>query len=320
MRGPSTFFGLLAASLAALSWSVSSQTRPPAESDAAGDFTIRTTSSLVLLDVSVTNQSGAAVSGLESHNFKVYEDGKLQTISEFANADVPVTVGIVIDQSSSMLPKRPEVVTAALGFIHESNPKDEMFVVNFNDKVRFGLPPEVPFSDDPVQLRSALWAGQPGGRTALYDGIADALYHLRLGQRDKKTLVVISDGGDNASRKQNLADLTRDVLLSRATIYTVGIFDEDDPDKNPGVLLRLARTTGGAAFFPKQLSEVIPICRKIAKDIRERYTIGYIPSVRGKLQRSIRVVAEAPQLGKLNVRTRTSYLYSPDQGESSEVR
>ncbi len=284
------------------------------------DFVIETTSRLVLLDVSVTDARGGFVGGLTENDFKVYEDGKQQKISQFANVDLPVTVGIVVDQSGSMQPKRPEVVTAALGFIHESNPHDEIFVVNFNDKVRFGLPQGVPFSDNAADLRSALWAGQPGGRTALYDGIAEALHQLDLGHHGRKTLIVISDGGDNASRHENLIGVMHDVLVSRATIYAVGIYDEDDPDRNPQVLSKLARTTGGEAYFPKMLDEVIPICRKIAKDVRTRYTIGYIPATAGKTQRSIRVTAATPQSGKLVVRTRTSYLFSPDTAGNAEGR
>src|SRR5579871_396404 len=288
-------------------------------SAASQDFVIRTTSRLVLLDVSVKDARGDLVTGLTQQSFQVYEDGKPQTITQFANADIPVTVGIVVDQSGSMLPKRPDVVVAALAFIAASNPNDEVFVTNFNDKVRFGLPPDLPFSDNVPLLRSALWAGEPGGRTALYDGIADSLVRLELGRRDKKTLVVVSDGGDNASR-ESLAGLTRKVLESRATIYTIGVFSADDPDKNPGVLMKLARMTGGEAYFPEQLNDVVPICQKIAKDIRTRYTIGYIPAAGGRPRRNVRVIATAPQLGKLTVRTRTSYLFSPDHAAAAEGR
>jgi Ca-activated chloride channel homolog len=279
--------------------------------ESSRDYTLRTTSRLVLLDVSVKDSKGGFVSGLTQDRFKVYEDGKPQVISQFSNSDVPVTVGIVVDESGSMRPKRPEVLTAALEFIHDSNPQDEMFVVNFNERARRGLPDLVPFSDNIDQLRAALWQGDPEGRTALYDAIELAMRQLQLGRRAKQTLVVISDGGDNVS-KHTLAEVTHDLLNSLATVYTVGIFDQDDPEKNPGVLEKLAHISGGAVYFPKQLDQVIPICKQIAQDIRTRYTIGYIPSAGGKAVRHIKVVAAAPGHENLLVRTRTGYQFSPE--------
>jgi Ca-activated chloride channel family protein len=275
------------------------------------DYTLRTTSRLVLLDVSVKEAKGGFVSGLTQDQFKVYEDGKLQDISQFANADVPVTVGLVIDESGSMRPKRPEVLTAALEFIHDSNSHDEMFVVNFNDHAQLGLPNDVPFSDQASPLRLALFQGTPDGRTALYDAVELALRHLDMGRRDKKALVLVSDGGDNASR-HTLPDAMHDVLNSLATIYTVGIYDEDDTDRNPAVLEKLAHVSGGVAYFPKHLDQVIPICKQIAKDIRTRYTLGYIPASDGKPLRHVKVVASAAGHGNLIVRARTTYTYSPD--------
>lgn len=275
------------------------------------DYTIRTTSRLVLLDVSVKNASGGFVSGLTRDNFKVYEDGKPQEISQFANADIPVTVGIVVDESGSMQPKRAEVIAAALEFIQASNPQDEIFVINFNERARRGLPDMVPFSDNIEMLREALWRGVPEGRTALYDAVEMALHQLDMGRRAKKTMVVISDGGDNVS-VHKWPEVMHDVIGSLVTIYTVGIFDEDDPERNPGVLKHLAGVSGGAVYFPSTLKEILPVCRQIAKDIRERYTIGYIPSPEGSPERHIKVVASAPGHNKLIVKTRTNYRFTPD--------
>jgi len=283
-----------------------------AKAEEPSDFTIRTTSRLVLLDVSVKDAAGGFVSGLSKDNFKIYENGRLQQITQFANADIPVTVGIAVDEIGSMRSKRPEVVTAALVFNQASNPMDETFIVNFNEKPRRGLPDDVLFSDDVQQLRRALYQGQPEGRTALYDAIEMSLNQLEFGRRDKKTLVVISDGGDNHSQHK-LEDVTRDVLRSVATIYTIGIYDEDDPESNEGVLKKLAQVSGGAFYHPRTLDEIVPICRQIAKDIRTRYTIGYVPSAEGKAERHIKVVASAPDHPKLVVRTRTSYILSPDK-------
>jgi len=288
------------------------ETKPASGQREPQEYTIRTTSRLVMLDASVKNAAGSLVQGLTKESFQVYEDGKPQQITQFAHADIPVTVGLVVDESGSMQRKQPEVITAALTFIHASNPQDEIFVINFNEKPRRGLPDIQLFSDDAEQLRAALWQGVPEGRTALYDAIEMALHQLEFGRRDKKALVVISDGGDNVSAHR-LPEVLQDVLQSAATIYTIGIFEEDDPDQNPKVLSRIARLSGGSAYFPGELNDIVPICREIAKDIRARYTIGYVP-VAGDTasERHIQVVARSVDGRKLVVRTRTSYLFTPD--------
>ena len=298
-------------------WNGKSQ--PAANQQEEQEFTIRTTSRLVLLDVSVKDSAGGLVSNLTKDNFRVYEDGKLQQITQFAHADIPVTVGLVVDESGSMRAKQPEVITAAIDFIQASNPEDEVFVINFNEQARRGLPDIQLFSDDIEQLRTALWRGVPEGRTALYDALETALHQLDFGRRDKKALVLVSDGGDNVSTHR-LADVMHDILESAATIYTIGIYDEDDPDQNPGVLNRIARLSGGAAYFPAKLAEIGHICREIAKDIRTRYTIGYIPATGEKTsERHIKVVARSENGQKLMVRTRTGYVFTPDtQQEGSK--
>ena len=298
--------------------------QPPRETEPSSpskqgeqDYTIRTTSRLVLLDVSVKDPRGGFVSSLSKDNFKIYENGKPQEITQFANADIPVTVGIVVDESGSMRPKRAEVITAALSFITASNPQDEVFVINFNEKVYHGLPDTVLFSDNISQLRDALWKDPAQGRTALYDAIFTALHQLDMGRRDKKTLVVISDGGDNISG-HNLKDVMDAVESTVATIYTIGIFDEDDPDRNPGVLKNLAHVSGGEVYFPPKLEDIVPVCKQIAKDIRTRYTIGYIPAVEnGKGLRHIKIAVSAPDRGKLIPRTRTSYKF--DETQTAEL-
>jgi Ca-activated chloride channel homolog len=275
-------------------------------------FTLRATAELVLLDVSVKSAAGEPVAGLTKDNFTVYEDGKLQTVSHFASDDVPVTAGLVIDMSGSMRPKRVAVLTAALAFIGASNRSDEIFVVHFNDTASLGLPAGMPFTGDLEQLRSALWRGTPQGRTALNDAIVLSLQHLEQGVRERRTLVLVSDGGDNSS-VHVADDVKRMVLESRATIYTIGIIDEDEPERNPALLRRIAQVSGGEAYFPKELSEVTAISVQIAADIRTRYTIGYVPvrsSERGSL-RKITVTASAPNGHKLVVHTRTGYVLPP---------
>src|SRR5437764_8001844 len=170
-----------------------------AVSGSAQEFKIRADVELVLLDISVKNPAGGYVTGLTKDQFQIYENGTRQKITQFAAADVPVAVGLVMDDSGSMGPRRSSLIAAGVAFVEASNPQDQIFVVNFNDKVRRGLPESVPFTDDINLLRAALSKDRPEGRTALYDAIAFALKHLETGRRDKKALVVVSDGGDNCS-------------------------------------------------------------------------------------------------------------------------
>lgn len=274
---------------------------------------------LVLLDVRVRNHSGEVVPGLTRENFTVFEDGRPQQITEFGHEDLPVTIGLLVDESRSMAPKRPSVLTAALTFIDESNPQDEVFVLNFNDTVSAGLPPPLLFSGDREQLRAALFRGESQGRTALYDAVVDGLDQLEMGQRAKKALVLISDGGDNCSihnRRQTFERIERSI----ATVHTVGLFDLDDADKDPGLLKQLAKISGGEAYFPESGKEMIPVCRSIAHDIRTRYTIGYRPppGKPGRGLRHVRVRVSAPGHPSLSVLTRTSYRY--DESEAPKKK
>jgi VWFA-related protein len=273
------------------------------------EFKIKTDVELVLLDVSVKDSQGGFVSGLQKENFRVFDDNVPQDLTVFQSMDVPVTVGLVVDNSGSVRPKKPEIVTAALTFVRESNPQDEMFVVNFNDTVRKGLPEGVDFTDDHKVLRDALLLNPAQGRTALYDGLKAALEHLKKGRLAKKTLVLISDGGDNMSdiSKEEILNLIEESL---ATIYTVGVYNPDDKDKNPGFLKQIAEISGGEYYRPPDITHLVSVCEKIAKDIRNRYTLGYSPknvNFDGKI-RELKVLATRPDGKKLEVRTRDQYV------------
>jgi Ca-activated chloride channel homolog len=233
----------------------STQRRP------ADTYTIRVDVDMVILHATAQDHKHALVSGLDKDNFQVYEDGVLQPIKNFSHEDIPVTVGLVIDNSGSMGPKRTDVIVAALAFARSSNPQDQIFVVNFNERVSFGLPDNTPFTDQVAQLEVALSRIRAQGETALYDALAAALEHVRMGNRDKKVLIIISDGGDNTS-KHKLTEIVTMVGQPDAIIYTIGIFDEQDPDRNPVVLKRLAKDTGGEAFLPESLKDIAPICER----------------------------------------------------------
>ena len=273
-----------------------------------GDFKISTDVDLVLLDISVKDAKGGYVSNLTGDQFKIVENGIPQKIVSFANMDVPVAAGLILDASGSMRTKRNDVNVAGITFVDSSNPMDQMFVMDFNDKVLPGLPDDVPFTDNIELLQRTLSKHRVEGKTVLYDAIAAGMKHLELADREKRTLVVVSDGGDNASR-HTLAQLMQAIEDSQTTIYTVGIADPDDPDRNPGVLQRIAGVSGGESFQLDRYEDIVPTLKKIAVDIRHRYTIGYVPD-RGNTKiglRRIHVTASAPDHGRLIVRTRTSY-------------
>jgi VWFA-related protein len=207
-------------------------------------YTISVQVGLVVLPARVTGRQGHAVSNLNQASFVVLDDGRPQKITVFDREDAPAAVGLVVDDSGSMAPKQDEVAAAANAFAKSSNPQDQMFIVYFNDTVFLGLPGGSPFTNDTNQLMRSLTAITARGRTALYDGIAVALEHLSQSPLNHKALIVVSDGGDNASR-HSLHQILALAGRSNATIYTVGLFDPSEADQNPGVLRRLARVTDG---------------------------------------------------------------------------
>jgi VWFA-related protein len=277
----------------------------------AEPFRVAVNVDLVLLQATVRDQKGRPVSGLRGQDFEVYEDGVRQSIRVFLHEDVPVTVGLVVDHSGSMRPKLAHVVAAARTFVESSSPQDEMFVVNFNETVTMGLREPIRFTNRPDELARAIDTPVTG-KTALYDALTAAHDRLRMGTRDKKVLVVISDGADNAST-HTLAEVVNAVERSSVLVYTIGIFADGDPDRNPGVLRRLAAASGGEAFFPAEFSDVVPVCEAIARDIRSQYTLGYVSSNQEKVGpwRAVRVAARGTGTGKLMVRTRTGYFREP---------
>lgn len=263
---------------------------------------------LVALPVTVVDRDGRLVAGLRPEQFAVYENDAPQPLAFVAQDDTPVTVGVIIDNSGSMRTKRDDVIAAGLAFAESSNPLDELFTLNFNERVWPGLPPGVSFASGFDQLRVALSTVTARGMTALYDAVTMGLDHLDEGTLTRKVLIVVSDGGDNAStaRLKTVVDKAR---ASNAVMYTVGLIDPDDSETNRGVLKQLAQLTGGAAFFPDQPGQVKEVFERIAEEIRSTYTLGYVPPdlPRNGDFRRVRVTVTAPDRRGLTARTRSGY-------------
>jgi Ca-activated chloride channel family protein len=211
-----------------------------------------------------------------------------------------------VDHSRSMGPKLPGVAAAVSAFAQSSDPDDEMFVVDFSDNVSVELLDGKPFTSDPRELAQAVSAVSARGMTALYDAVAEGLNHLQLGRWEKKALIIVSDGGDNASGRK-YADVLELARRSQAVIYAIGLVGALE-EENPGVLRRLCKDTGGLAFFPAEGESVSEVSASIARDLREQYTLGFTPEKRnGDSFRKIRVEVTAPGRGRLHARTRSGY-------------
>jgi Ca-activated chloride channel family protein len=272
-------------------------------------------SDLVVLDVAVTDRRGGFVSGLSQDAFRLFEEERPQEIDFFAAQDAPATIGLLIDSSGSMAENKDRVVTAISTFAWASHPEDEFLPLVFNQRVMAVLPRERIFTSDPNELRGALTRNLTAyGRTAFHDALADALERLGAGSHERRALVILSDGGDNASRLQ-FDDVLQQVQASNVVIYTIALLDPLSRDQNPKALRRLADATGGLAFEPSRPAAVGAALGTIAADIRSRYTLAYAPpaaSADGRLKR-VSVVAQGPDRNKLKVRTRTGYIAEPQR-------
>ena len=264
-------------------------------------------SELVVLPVIVTDRQDRFVADLPSDRFVVYDNGRRQNVALFTNEDTPVTVGLVIDSSGSMRAKLGEVIAAAVAFARTSNPQDELFAVAFNDTAQDAVGGDGIAAGDTARLERALSSLVPQGRTSLYDGLALALDRLERAARPRKVLILISDGGDNASHA-SLKDVLARARASSVTIYTIGLFDADDRDRNPGVLKSLAVTTGGERFLPDSPGRMMLACQHIAREIRSGYTIGYVPPDHDGAYHRVRVDVHVPDGRRVSVRTRPGYV------------
>ena len=261
----------------------------------------------VQLHATVVDQKQRLVTNLDRTAFTVYEDGRPQVLTSFRRDDVPVALGIVIDNSGSMREKRAAVNQAALNLVRASNPRDEVFIVNFNDDAWL----DQDFTSDIAKLREGLEHIESRGGTALYDAVVAAADHLEKGGKlEKKVILVVTDGEDNASRESLEQAIRKLQDENGPSVYSIGILGDDrEAHRAKRALTALALQTGGVAFFPKDISEVDSISRAVAHDLRNQYTLGYRPSnpQSNGGYRSVHVEAHAGGYGKLQVRTRSGY-------------
>jgi Ca-activated chloride channel family protein len=264
----------------------------------------------VVLHATVVDDNMHLVTGLDRSAFTVFEDGKPQTITSFRREDIPVSMGIVVDNSGSMRDKRSQVNQAVLNLIRASNPRDEIFVVNFSQNYYL----DQDFTSDANLLQTALHQVSSAGSTALYDAIVASAVHLKNNPHlDKKVLLVITDGQDNMSQ-ETLQEASRRLKQANGPIiYAVGLLGSGLQRKGREALQDLAEGTGGVAYFPESLDQVDNITRTVARDIRSQYMIAYKPHNQDAKPRyqGVKIEAHAPEYGRLTVRTRTGY-YSPD--------
>lgn len=272
-----------------------------------GVFTFTKDVQEVVLHATVVDDHQHLVTSLPRTAFTVFENGQPQQITSFRNTDVPVAVGIVIDNSGSMRDKRAAVNQAAINFVKASNPRDEVFIVNFNDEAYL----DQDYTAEIAKLRDGLEHIESRGGTALYDAVIASADHLAKQARlEKKVILVVTDGEDNASQS-SLEQAVRKVQAEGGpTVYTIGILGEDHPRRARRALEKMALETGGVAFFPRDVSDVDSITREVARDIRNQYIIGYKPAIPKTANpgfRTVKVEAHEKGYKNLQVRTRSGY-------------
>ena len=276
--------------------------------------TFKAESELVVLHVSVRDRRGRYITGLERGAFTVIDDGKPQTLEMFSGDEVPASVGFLIDNSNSMRPNRDRVIASAVEFAKHSHPKDEIFVVTFNEHVLPVFGPVVVREMNMGEFGSSMsQAITARGMTAIYDGILDGLRRVGRGQHTRQVLIVISDGDDNASRA-TLDEVIKQVHESDATIYTIALIDPLTREGDPGLLRRLAQATGGETYRPRRVEEIGSAFERIARDIRSAYTLAYTPTAAATAsneerhrRRTVRVYVRPADGRALRVRTRDGY-------------
>ncbi|HLX41932.1 MAG TPA: VWA domain-containing protein [Bryobacteraceae bacterium] len=268
---------------------------------------------LVLLHATVTNAAGKVITDIPKSAFTVYENGVEQPLKIFRREDVPVSMGIVVDNSASMREKRTQVAAAAMALVKASNPDDEMFIVNFNEDAYL----DQPFTGDNAKLSQALDRIDSKGNTAMFDALNMSMNYLKdKGSQEKKVLLVITDGNDNTSAT-TLKQLVYKARQQEVLIYCIALLSDDEPreaKKAAAALKALTTATGGLDYYPKSLAEIDQITPEVAHEIRNQYILAYSPtnqSLDGSF-RKVDVVVNG--FGHPTVRTRNGYYASPEGG------
>jgi Ca-activated chloride channel homolog len=279
---------------------------------AQDDTIFRSDSRLVVLHATAEDKDGRLVMDLPRSSFQVFENGVRQEIKSFRREDVPVSLGLIIDNSASMTDKRATVAAASLALVGSSNPEDEVFIVNFDEAPSL----TVDFTSDVMRLKKGLTDIKSRGGTAMRDALRTAIEHVKdRDKKDKKVLVVVTDGNDNSSM-QPLDTVIRAAQQSDVLIYAVGLLADETPreaEKAKKALDALVRATGGQAYYPNDVSEINRIAPQIASEIRNQYIVTYSPTnqeLDGSF-RQIRLLVDSP--GISNVRTRSGYYATPDR-------
>jgi len=291
------------------------QPPPPGQNSSAEKqgSSIKVQVNLVVLHTTVLDDRGRFADGLKQENFRILEDKVEQKLSVFKREDLPVSMGLVIDNSGSMRDKRPRVNEAAITLVENSNPQDEAFVVNFNDD--FYLDLDKDFTSSIPELKEALERIDSRGSTALYDAIIGSIDHLKKASKDKRVLLVVTDGEDNTSRN-SLEKTIREIQKTDTVIYTIGLLSQEskkNAKRAKKALEEISLASGGLSYFPENVDDVHSICQQVAHDIRNQYTLAYYPtnSKRDGSFRAVQVEVIPPRgRGKLVARTRNGY-YAP---------
>src|SRR5579885_3731358 len=273
---------------------------------------------LVDLHVSVLDKSGKLVTDIPQSAFKVYENGVEQPIKIFRREDVPVSMGIIIDNSGSMRDKRAKVAAAALALVKASNPQDEVFIVDFNDDAYL----DQPLTSDIKKLEAALDKIDSRGGTAMRDAISMSIDYVKdKGKKDKKVLLVVTDGNDNTSN-ETLEQLLRKCQRSEVLVYCIGLLSEEEPREARSAkraLKNLAEASGGLDFYPKDLAEVEKITPQVAHEIRNQYLLAYSPLNTALDGSYRRIEVKVKGYGNLQVRTRSGYYATPEAASKSSL-
>jgi len=289
---------------------------PPKSPAADARPVLRVDSSLVLIPVHVTTAAGASVVGLKKEDFMLFEDGQPQTITHFARGDAPISAGILLDTSGSMKNKMEKASEAATEFFKSANPEDEFFLVEFNARARL----KAPFTRDTSRIAAEIASAKTSGMTAMLDGIHLALAQMKHARNPRKALIVLSDGGDNFSRR-SLRELKATLIESDVQVYAMGVFDSDYSRKRapeerngPKLLDQVALDTGGRNF-PVSVDNLPEVGAEIARELRNQYVLGFSPAnpaTDGKFHRVNLKLAPRNAAGELRTYYRQGY-YAPVQ-------